>query len=46
MTDEEREELIEKMARAMWEAKEDNCFLRLEDLARAALAVAEQGRRG
>ena len=54
MTDQEREELIEKMARAAWESdgfesweevRKNGKKLYLRE-ARAALAVAEQGRRG
>lgn len=36
-----REELIEAMTRKMWRVEPDNNTLMLEDLARAALAVAE-----
>ena len=56
MTEDEREELIEKMAKAWWECKYDDP-LKWENVTewskenvrrhcRAALAVAEQGRRG
>ena len=41
MSDEEREELIEKMANAMFRSKEYNGCFKIMDMARAALAVAE-----
>lgn len=41
MTDPEREELIEKMANAMFASKQYNGCFTLTDMARAALAVAE-----
>lgn len=36
-----REELIEKMVRSMWYVEPDNNTLMIDELARAALAVAE-----
>ncbi len=41
MSDDWREELIEKMVRSMWYVEPDNNTLMLNELARAALAVAE-----
>ena len=41
MTEQEREELIEKMAFVMFEYVEEQSRLRFRDVARAALAVAE-----
>ena len=41
MTEQEREELIEKMANAMFASKQYNGCFALMDTARAALAIAE-----
>ena len=41
MTEDEREELIEKMANEMFASKQYNGCFTLMDMARAALAVAE-----
>jgi mannose/cellobiose epimerase-like protein (N-acyl-D-glucosamine 2-epimerase family) len=41
MTEQEREELIEKMANGMFASKQYNGCFALMDMARAALAVAE-----